>query len=248
MIKLTAIILAKNEETMIRDCLSSVSFCDEIILIDSGSHDKTVAIAKKAGARIYEETSKNFSAKRNMGLEKAKGDWIFYIDADERVSDALKENIQRTIEKKDTAISVYKVKRKNFYLGNHPWPSVEEMERLFKKNSLKKWRGELHESPIFTGEVGTLDGLLLHYTHRDLSQMVEKTNQWSDTEAELRLKADHPKMTWWRFPRVMASAFIDSYIKQNGWKAGTAGFIESIYQSFSAFVTYAKLWEMQRKD
>lgn len=75
--------------------------------------------------------------------------------------------------------------------------------------------------------------------------MVEKTNKWSDTEALLRFNSNHPKMTWWRFPRVMLTAFFNSYIRQGGWKAGAVGLIESVYQSFSMFITYAKLWELQ---
>ncbi len=77
--------------------------------------------------------------------------------------------------------------------------------------------------------------------------MVNKTNTWSDTEAKLRLEAKHPQITWWRFPRVMTTAFVDSFFRQKGYKAGTAGIIESIYQSFSMFITYAKLWEMQEE-
>lgn len=251
MIKLSAIILAKNEETMIKDCLKSVSFCDEIIMIDSGSKDKTVAIAKEKGVRVYEELSADFAAKRNLGLSMAKGEWVLYIDADERISEALASEIAKSVEQsakgKFGEIAIYKLRRKNFYLGDHPWPQIEEMERLFKKEALKKWHGALHESPVYVGEVGLLNGELLHYTHRDLSQMVAKTNQWSETEAELRLKADHPEMTWWRFPRVMITAFSNSYFKQGGWKVGTAGLVESMYQAFSAFITYAKLWELQNK-
>ncbi len=77
--------------------------------------------------------------------------------------------------------------------------------------------------------------------------MLNKTIEWSNEEAMARLESNHPKMTWWRFPRVMITAFLGYYVKQGGWKVGTAGLIESIYQSFSAFVTYARLWELQRE-
>lgn len=130
----------------------------------------------------------------------------------------------------------------------YPWPKIEMLERLFRTSQLKGWHGKLHETPDVNGVVGELHAPLFHYTHRDLSSMVEKTNTWSEVEAKLRLDANHPKMTWWRFPRVMLSAFYDSYIKQKGYKAGTAGLIESIYQGFSMFITYAKLWELQTKS
>ena len=77
--------------------------------------------------------------------------------------------------------------------------------------------------------------------------MLNKTIEWSETEANLRFSNNHPKMSWWRFPRVMFSAFFNSYLKQGGYKAGTVGIIESIYQAFSIFITYAKLWEKQQK-
>lgn len=248
MIKLTAIVLTKNEEEMISDCLESLSFCDEIIVIDSGSNDKTVAISKDKKAKIYEDTSGDFAAKRNIGLEKASGEWVLYVDADERLSDKLVSSIKNKVFREENDFSAFRVRRKNFYLGNHAWPKIENMERLFKKDSLKRWNGALHESPEFTGEMGELDGFLHHYTHRTLTQMVEKTNIWSDTEAKLRFDAHHPAMSWWRFPRVMLGAFYNSYVSQGGFRVGTAGLIESIYQSFSAFITYAKLWELQKKQ
>ena len=77
--------------------------------------------------------------------------------------------------------------------------------------------------------------------------MVNKTLEWSKIEAELRFNSNHPKMVWWRFPRVMTTAFLNSYVKQGGYKVGTVGIIESVYQSFSMFITYARLWEMQKK-
>ncbi len=119
------------------------------------------------------------------------------------------------------------------------------MERLFWKDSLIKWKGKVHESPVVSGSVGILNEPLLHYTHRTLDEMVNKTNEWSATEAKLRYEAGHPPVVWWRFIRVMFTAFSDSYFIQGGWKAGVTGLIESIYQSFSIFITYAKLWELQ---
>ena len=122
------------------------------------------------------------------------------------------------------------------------------MERFFKKDDLEEWYGDIHETARVKGEIGKLEGFLLHFTHTDLTSMVEKTIKWSQVEAALRFNAHHPQMSWWRFYRVMLTAFYDSYIKQKGWKAGTAGLVESIYQSFSMFITYARLWEMQENS
>lgn len=244
MLKLSIIIIAKNAEDLIVDCIESVKFADEIIVVDDNSEDRTSDIAKKLGAKIIENNTKSFAEKRNIGLSHAKGEWVLYIDTDERVSKELRENIKRVISE-NGEYAAYKLQRQNFYLGNHPWPKIEQLGRLFRHDKLKGWYGDLHESPKVEGTVGVLNGYLFHYTHRDLSSMLSKTIEWSDREAKLRLDANHPKMTWWRFPRVMMTAFMDSYIGQQGYKAGTMGLIESMYQAFSMFVTYAKLWELQ---
>ena len=242
---ITVIVLARNEEKMIEDCLISVKFASEIIVVDSTSTDKTIDIAKEHGAKIITDTSNDFSAKRNLGLQRATSEWVLYVDADERVTEKLKDSMLQRMNGSGTLPNAFRVRRQNYYLGNYAWPSVEKLERFFKKDVLEGWKGALHESPVVKGDIGELEGYLLHYSHRDLSLMVAKTNEWSETEAYLRLSAHHPKMSWWRFPRVMIGAFFDSYIGQGGWRVGTAGLIESIYQAFSIFITYAKLWELQ---
>ncbi|MBI3576784.1 glycosyltransferase family 2 protein [Candidatus Gottesmanbacteria bacterium] len=240
--KISAIILAKNEAARIGKCLESVSWADERIVIDNGSTDDTAKIAKRLGARVINSSEKSFAERRNLGLKESKGDWVLYVDADEIVTPELAKEIQTL---KQPAAG-YFIRRKNFYLG-HLWPFTENILRLFKKSALKNWYGDLHESPNVEGQIGQLKNPLLHYTHRTLEEMVTKTNEWSETEAILRLASGHPPVVAWRLFRVMTTAFFDSYIKQSGWRAGTVGLIESIYQAFSMFLTYAKLWELQNK-
>lgn len=264
MIKLSAVVIARNAEDLIADCIYSVNFAEEIIVIDNNSADRTKELAKRLGTKVIETKTENFADLRNLGLKHSKGEWILYVDTDERVSKELKINIETVIasETKQSGSSpkiasstmsprndvvAYRLHRQNFYLGNHPWPKIEKLERLFKKSALKEWFGELHESPRVKGEIGELEGLLLHYTHRDLSSMLVKTMEWSEKEARLRFNVGHPKMVIWRFPRVMITAFWNSYVSQKGWKIGVVGLIESTYQAFSIFVTYARLWEMQNK-
>lgn len=246
MVKLSAVIIVRNAEDQIKKCIENVSFANEVIVIDGGSKDKTKEIAEKTKAKVYEDVSEDFSQMRNKGLEKASGEWILYVDVDERVSEDLKKEIIQSVNRDD--FDCFVLKRKNFYFHKYEWPKTEKIQRLFRKKSLKGWYGKLHESPKIEGRIGYLNGFLLHYTHSDLSSMLEKTIEWSKVEADLRLKANHPRISWWRFPRVMTTAFFDSYLKQKGYKAGTAGLIESIYQSFSMFVTYARLWERQNTD
>jgi glycosyltransferase involved in cell wall biosynthesis len=245
MTKISGIIIARNEEKMIGEALDSLSFCDEIIVIDNGSTDKTKEIAQSKGAKIYEMRTNDFSELRNYGLSKAEGAWILYLDADERIDEDLRTSIKKIVSE-NSKYSAFFLKRKNYYFGKHEWPYIEKLERLFKKEKIKQWKGRLHESPVIEGETGQLDGFILHFTHRDLESMLNKTIEWSSAEALLRYNNGHPQMTWWRFPRVMISAFLNSYIKQRGYKAGAVGVIESMYQAFSMFITYAKLWELQK--
>lgn len=250
MIKISAIVIAKNAEEMIADCLDSLSFCEDVIVVDNKSDDRTRDIAEKIGAKVFEYAQEDFSELRNFGLKKALGEWILYVDSDERVTPSLREEIIKSTNNPINKYGTFRIKRKNFYFGSskkNEWPYIERLERLFKKDKLEGWYGKLHESPKVKGIVGELDGYLYHYTRKSLSSMLKKTIEWSKIEAELRYNSSHPKMSWWRFPRVMLTAFFDSYVRQGGWKVGTVGLIESMYQSFSIFITYARLWEMQQE-
>jgi hypothetical protein len=251
----SAVIIAKNESPRIEQCIESVRFCDEVIVVDNGSTDDTVQLAKKSGAIVI-AASGNFSELRMAGMKKAVGLWVLYIDADEIVTPELREEIRWVTSPKteDGKLKTdeilihdgYFIPRKNFYLG-HAWPTQDRMQRLFLKSSFIRWFGNVHETAEITGTLGELKNPLTHNTHRTLGEMVEKTNEWSEIEADLRIQSHHPPIVGWRLFRVMLTGFFDSYIKQQGWKAGTAGLIESIFQAFSMFITYAKVWERQQK-
>ncbi|HCS78146.1 TPA: hypothetical protein DIV55_00195 [Patescibacteria group bacterium] len=246
--KLSAIILTKNETATIGDCLASLKDlqCDEILVIDDESTDQTVQIARAKKAQVYTHKKDNFAEARNFAATKAKGDWLLYIDADERLSAVLVTEIKKTLEKKTNYVA-YSLLRVNYYLGKR-WPKTEQLVRLLQKDKLIKWQGSVHETAEVNGEISALHEPLIHLTHRSLSEMVTNTIEWSQIEAELRFKAHHPPVTWWRIPRVMLPVFFDYYITQGGWQVGTVGLIESIYQAFSIFISYARLWEMQQKQ
>lgn len=242
---ISVLIIAKNEDSMIADAIRSVKlFATEIIVVDGGSSDKTIEISKKEGAVVIKNDFHDFSDQRNLALASAHEEWVFYLDADERVTPSFVKELNEKIASSDESIAGFNIKRKTFYYGKD-WKFTDKMARVFKKSKLKSWHGIVHESPVFTGKLVTISEPVLHYTHRNFEQMIKKTNEWSEYEADLRIKARHPKMTPIRFIRVMISAFIDSYFKGGGYKNGTAGFIEATYQSFSMFITYAKLWEKQ---
>ncbi|MEK7543334.1 MAG: glycosyltransferase family 2 protein [Patescibacteria group bacterium] len=245
---ISAIIIAKNEEARILKCLSSLKWADEMIVVDNGSMDKTTELALRSGAVIVKAQGVvDFAKLRNIAKDKALSGWLLYVDADEVVTEELAKEIRKVIRDQLSSFSGYKIRRKNYYLG-HEWPADEYILRLMRKDALTEWYGELHETARITGEIGRLHAPLLHDTHRSLGEMVTKTNEWSQAEARLRFDAEHPPVVWWRFIRVMSTAFFDSFIGQGGWRAGTLGWIESIYQAFSIFITYAKLWEMQQSN
>ena len=249
--KLSVIIITRNEQEMIKDCLESVSgWADEIIIIDDASIDKTIDIVKKYETKVTLLSEKtDFFELRNQGLKKANGDWVFYLDADERVTPELKVEMKKVI--RDTKYVAYAIPRRNFLLGKEMryggW-FPDYAKRLFKRNKLLRWEGRLHEEPIFTGELGHLKEPMIHFTHRDLSSMIEKTSQWSKIEADLLYQANHPPVTWWRILRVMLTEFWLRGVKKQGWRDGTVGWIEIIFQMFSRFITYARLWELQKGE
>ncbi len=242
---ISAIVIAKNEEESIKRCLGLLSFADELIVVDNGSTDRTVALARQIGAKVYREPKNDFALLRNRGKEESNFDWLLYVDADEQITEKLREEIiQETA--KESQIGAYYIPRKNYYFG-YAWPKKEKMIRLIRKSALICWQGKVHESAVVSGKIGNLKNYLLHDAHRNLTSMVEKTNIWSEIEARLKLESQHPPITWWRFFRMMIYSFWKSYFQEKGYKVGTIGLLESIYQSFSSFITYAKLWEMQNK-
>lgn len=244
---LSAIIIAKDEEDNIDECVQSLSFCDEIIVIDNGSIDTTREVAKRFGARVVLFPSLSFAALRNQGSREAKGEWLLYVDADERVSNKLKESIEEVKTEEDNNFVAFRMSRTNKFLGVE-FHHVEHIVRFMKRTALVRWEGEVHETARVVGAIGDLVGVLYHDTHRTLSHMVEKTNRWSVIEARLRFETGHPKIVPWRILRVMITGFLDAYIKKGGFRSGTVGCIESIYQAFSMFITYAKLYELQQTD
>ena len=249
--ELSVIVIAKNEEERIAVCLKSMAFADEIIVVDDGSLDKTEEIAKKHGARVVNLQKGSFSDRRNLGAKEASGEWLLYVDADELVTPALRKELNSKFQNPKSKFNAYAIPRRNILLGHEMkhggwWPDY--VLRLIKKDSLVEWKGELHEQPEIKGEVGKLVNPLIHNSHRNLTEMVEKTNDWSEIEAKLMFGKDHPPVNLPRFGSAMFREFWYRAIIKKGFLDGPVGVIEIIFQVFSRFVSYAKLWEMQLRD
>jgi len=250
--KLSVIIIAKDEEKMIEDCLESIKWADEIIYIDTGSSDKTPQIAKRYTTKVINIPFKGlaYAQWRNRGLKEAKGKWLFYLDADERITPELKKEIKEIISRKEIEYTAYAIPRRNFLLGKELhwggwWPGY--VKRLYKRDKLKEWQGELHEEPVFEGELGHLKEPMIHLQPESIEPMLEKSIKWSKIEAKLLYEANHPPVTWWRILRMGATTLFDRLIKKQGFRDGTEGWIESIYQTFHTMIIYIQLWEMQQR-
>lgn len=244
----SCIILAKNESENIIPCIRSLEKFEECIVIDNGSTDDTAEKVLKENATVYYKPNLNFAEMRLFGAKKSTQNWLLYVDADERVTLSLVNEIQDKIFTQKKTNDSYWIERENYYYGYSRWPKNDKHLRLFRKKSLLSWHGVLHESPDVEGSIGYLNSPLIHYTHSNLHAMVIKTNDWSKIEAELRVKNNHPPIAIWRLIRVMLTGWLHSYIAEEGYKTREIGIIESVYQSFSYFITYAKVWEIQQQN
>lgn len=245
---LTAVIIARNEADMIANCIETVKWCDQILLIDNGSTDNTAEIAEKLGARTVFFASKSFAQLRNKALKYIKTDWIFYIDADERVTPQLSQEILVHLETDSS--SALQLKRANVLYGytqNHGGWDQDFVTRIFKAEEFKGWQGEIHESPELHSTPVQLHTPLIHLTHRSTVDNLQKSAQWTPIEAELLYKSGVPPVTVWTLLRKgMLETFRRAILKK-GYQDGTPGWIEAIVQGLNRIMVYIQVWELQQK-
>ena len=245
--KLSAVVLTHNSGAVIGDCLQSLSFTDEIIVVDSGSADNTLALA--VSARIYKRKLVSFSAQRNFAIKQAKYPWVLMIDSDERVPDKLAKEIKTVISL--DSFSAYRMKRLNYFFGKEMkhggyWPDWQT--RLFRVKDFLKYTGTVHESPYFNGLLGSLKTHLIHFSHNNISECLEKSIVWTKKEAEQFIKAGHPPITWWRLLKVIVWEFCYRYFKKLAILDGYVGLVESLLQAMNRFYVYQQVWEQQQKQ
>lgn len=246
---ISAVVLTKNEEDNIRDCLQGLSWCDEIIIIDDNSTDRTIKIAEKANANIYVHPLRgDFSQQRNYGLDKAKGDWVLFVDADERVTPALwYEVMQHTNSSIDSSDGFF-IRRVDFMWGRklmHGETGNIKLLRLAKKNA-GKWDGTVHEQWKINGKTITLKNELMHYPHPDVTSFLKEINYYT----ELRARELHNKKVGVLLPAIIlypVSKFIVNYIIKLGFLDGIPGLISAFMMSFHSFLVRGKLWSLSLK-
>lgn len=243
---ISAVILTKNEEKNIERSLQSVSWCDEIIVIDDYSSDKTVEIAKKLGAKVYIRTlHQDFSAQRNFGLEKAKGDWVLFIDADEKIPSPLWYEIMSYTNNPFNEFTGFYIKRIDTMWGRelkYGETGNIKLLRLAKKGA-GEWQGQVHETWKIKGKIITLNNALLHYPHETVEKFLKEINHYTDLRAE-ELFSKKKKVYWWSIILYPKAKFLLNYIIRRGFLDGQPGLVFALMMSFHSFLVRAKLWKL----
>lgn len=246
--KISTIIITYNEQDNIEECLKSVlPFSDEIVVVDSFSTDKTITIAKKYTKKIYKQKFLGHVQQKNFAIKKAKYNWIFAIDADERASQKLQKTILN-LKKKGFEKDGYSVNRLTYYLTD--WMKAggwypDKKIRLFHKEK-GFWAGENPHDyiKIPSGNVGNTKANLLHYTYKNLTDHLKQINKFATIAAQEKSKKKKPFVILHLFFNPIFK-FIKTYFFQGACLKGTRGFIFSVMASFSVFIKYAKLWELK---
>lgn len=250
---LSIIILSGNEQDVILQCLKSCMFADEIVVY-SNSTDNTNSLIKKNYPKVNIVMSQqatqnfNFAKARNQALKHAHSNWIFFVDADEIVTPELRKDILFHINKKNNLYTNYDIPRANYFMGKrvkHGGTYPDYVKRLFLKKNFEGYTGIIHEQPQITGPSAVLKNDLLHFTHRDLHSMVQKSLKWTKIEAELIVKSNHPPIVWWRIIRMMLTKFFERYVSQQMYKDGIIGLISSMYETFDTYMIYSQAYELQ---
>ncbi len=248
---LSVCIIAFNEEDNIRDCLQSVAWADEVVVVDSLSTDATPRICRELNARFIQRPWTGHIAQKNFALDQASHEWVLCLDADERVSAELGEEIKRVLrgakEGRGGCVG-YDMPRRVFYLGRwirHGGWYPDRKLRLVQK-AAARWGGtDPHDHLYADGPTGHLHGDLLHFSYRDLSDHLERINTYTTTAAAEMMKrgAGMPLLHMLTRPQ---GRFIRMYLLRLGFLDGAPGLIAAIMSSYYVFLKYAKLWQMKR--
>jgi len=246
--KISAVVITYNEEDNIRRCLESLSWADEIVVVDSYSQDDTKKIVSDFTDKIYDVKWEGFGKKKEFAREKASSEWVLSVDCDEVITPDLRDEILKAIEKKDNYDGYYIPRRSNF-LGkwmNHSGWYPDYVLRLFKKEKAKFNQALVHEKIEVFGKIGYLKNSLLHYTDPDIKSYLSKLDFYTTLNAEELLKKKK-KTKVFDFILHPLGIFFKMFFLKRGFLDGTHGFILAVLSSFYVFIKYAKLWDLQRK-
>ncbi len=247
--KISACVIVYNEERKIRRCLQSLTWCDEIVVLDSYSTDRTLEICRTFTDRIFQHTWLGYVGQRNKIRSMATHPWILNIDSDEEVSPALREEILAEFEKGPGEVRGYSFPRQVYYLGrwiyHGEWyPDVKL--RLFHRDFGRSEGEEPHDRVVVTGPVKLLKNPLWHYTYDDLSDHLGTLDRFSTISARQLFVRD-PRFRLGSLLLNPPLRFLKGYVLKRGFLDGWHGFIIAIISMFAAFMKYAKVWELARR-
>jgi glycosyltransferase involved in cell wall biosynthesis len=248
--KLTVTIITRNESANIGAALASVSWADEIVVVDSHSTDDTVAIARRATDRVVVRDWPGFSAQKNFAASEASHDWILSIDADERVTPALADEVRRVVDGEPTARG-FRIPRVSYYLGRwvrttdwYPDPQL----RLYDRRAAQWVGAYVHESVSVTGgAVGRLRAELQHIPYRDIAHHIQTIDRYTTLSAA-QMRERGRTVSAPGVAARSAAAFLRNYLLKGGWKDGAVGLMVSGLNSYYVYLKFAKLWEAQRRE
>ncbi len=245
--KISCIVIAKNEERKIAGCLASIAWADEIVVVDSGSTDNTVAIARSLTECVHELPWQGFGPQKQAAVELASHDLIFSIDCDERVTPELAAEI-KSLAFKDTIPAGYSVPRRTFvgkseirHCGWYPDRTI----RLFDRRRGRFSDEPVHERVLVDGPVGECANHLLHYSFDGFADMLSKMNVYTDLGAE-RLLSEGRRASFQDVTVRPLYTFLRTYLLQGGVLDGFSGYVVSVSNAVSVFAKYTKLMERQR--
>src|SRR3989344_5243345 len=248
---ISAVIHTYNEETNIEDCLSSLNWTDEKIVVDMGSTDKTTQKAKRFGVKVHTFPYMGFAdPARNFGLGQVKGDWVIVLDADERISKSLAEFLLQQTQK-NTDIDYFRIPRKNIIFSKwikHTgwWPDYQI--RFFKKGAVS-WSNKIHGVPITKGKGTDLDPIeklsIIHYNYQSIEQYLNRLNRYTSIFAK-ELFLENQRFLLRDLFEKPSREFVNRFFVGEGFKDGVHGLALSFLQSFSELITYLKLWELEK--
>ncbi len=243
---LSVVIITRNEERNIRACLDSVKWADEIVVVDSGSSDGTIAICREYGCKIIEAEWKGFGANKAAGVQAAKNDWILSLDADERVTPELAQKIKEILAS-DHLADGYKIRFRTLYLGRQirfsDWQNEYHL-RLFNRRRGSFNDAILHESLNLNGRTEKIKAPIIHNSFPTLAVHLQKIARYGQLAAEQKSAAGKKSGVCGAVLRGLF-AFVRIYILKAGFLDGRMGFVLAINNGFAAYMKYLMLWEKQ---
>lgn len=243
-VPLSAIVLTKNEEANICACLESLTFASEIIVVDSGSTDRTVELAKRYTERVYIRDWPSWAEQRNYAATLASHDWILAVDADERVTAELAEEIRQRLP--DSVAAAYRNTIKEYMFGgwvNHGGWEKPNYVRLYRKDRTT-FGGAVHERPYVDGAIEILGGEMHHFSHLTVNDFMGKMALYTEIEARDRLEKGWKAHLWRVIPRFFWT-FVGRFIYRRGWKDGARGFTIAFLMAVYYSLEEIKLWELR---